>query len=115
MARTMSTAEVRANFADVVGSVHYTKEPVIVHRKGRPYAVVISPEDFERLQKAVKSDWAAVERIRERNAGKTEDEVLANVTAEVEAVRQEMYGEREQSPRPGISSRSAGADVAARP
>lgn len=97
MARTMSVAEVRANFADVLGSVHYTKEPVIVQRKGTPYAVVISPEDYERLQRAAESGWVAVERVRERNAGKTEDEVLADVTTEVEAVRREMYEERQRA------------------
>src|SRR5579859_8032642 len=97
MARSMSTAEVRANSANVLGSVHYTKEPVIVQRKGKPYAVVISPEDYEQFQRSVESDWAAVDRVRERNADKTEDEVLADIAAEVAAVRQEMYEERQRA------------------
>ncbi|MGH2531881.1 MAG: type II toxin-antitoxin system Phd/YefM family antitoxin [Thermomicrobiales bacterium] len=48
MARTMSSHEARANFGDVVGSVYYTGEPVVIARKGKPMAVVVSPADFER-------------------------------------------------------------------
>jgi hypothetical protein len=35
--------------------------------------------------------WAVVDQIRERNAHIDPDEILAEVTAEVEAVRQERY------------------------
>ena len=48
--RRMSVREARANFGDLLGSVHYTKEPVIVEKQGRPFAVVISTEDFEQLR-----------------------------------------------------------------
>jgi hypothetical protein len=35
--------------------------------------------------------WTVIDRIRERNADKDPDEVLRDVTAEVEAVRQVRY------------------------
>ncbi|MGH2531413.1 MAG: hypothetical protein ACRDJW_03805 [Thermomicrobiales bacterium] len=41
------------------------------------------------------TDWSVIDRIRERNKDKDPDEVLADVTAVVEEVRQELY-EREQ-------------------
>jgi prevent-host-death family protein len=50
MVRMMSTHEARANFGDLLGSVYYTGEPVMVARKGRPMAVLVSPADFARLQ-----------------------------------------------------------------
>jgi prevent-host-death family protein len=94
MVRTMSSREARANFAELLGLVYFTKEPVIVERKGKPYAVVISPEHFAALQKGLERVWATVDDIRERNTEYDPDDVLADVTAEVEAVRQEMYDER---------------------
>ena len=39
-------------------------------------------------------DWAVIERLQARNADVDPDEVLADVTAAVDEVRQEMYAER---------------------
>ena len=49
--------------------------------------------------KAEEWAWAAIEKVQERNADKDPDEVLADVTAEVEAVRQEMYEEQKAAKR----------------
>jgi prevent-host-death family protein len=89
--RHMSAREARANFGDLLGMVHYTKVPVIVEKKGRPYAVVISLEDYQRLQQDQEQAWAAVDRIRERNDNANPEDVLRDITNEVEAVRQERY------------------------
>ncbi len=86
--RRISARDARANFGDLLGSVYYTREPVIVEKNGRPFAVVICPEDFERLQQECKEAFEVIDRIRERNAEADPDEVLKDVTAEVEAVRQ---------------------------
>ena len=96
--RTMSAQQARANFADLLGSVYYTKEAVVVEKKGKPVAVVISPEAHEQLTQQDapwERFWQAVDRIRERNADKDPDAVLADVTQVVEEVRQERY-ERER-------------------
>lgn len=89
--RHISARDARANFSDLLGQVYYTKEPIIVEKKGRPFAVVISLEDFQRLQLEKDRAWAAVDRIRERNEDKDPDDVLRDVTSEVEAVRQERH------------------------
>ncbi|MCL5946825.1 MAG: type II toxin-antitoxin system Phd/YefM family antitoxin [Chloroflexi bacterium] len=90
-AQRMSAHEARARFSELIGQVYYTKEPVIVERKGKPFAVVISPEQFEALQQGTDQAWAAVDRLRERNRDKDPDDVVRDVTAEVEVVRQERY------------------------
>ncbi|TAK30922.1 MAG: type II toxin-antitoxin system Phd/YefM family antitoxin [Chloroflexota bacterium] len=97
LTKRMSARDARANFADLLGLVYYTKEAVIVEKKGKPVAVVISTEDYERLAKEREQDWAVVEKVRERNADKDPDEVLCDVTAEVEAVRQEIYEQKKPS------------------
>lgn len=102
MVRKLSVREFRANLSDTLGAVYYTNEPVIVEKNGKPVAAVISPKQWERLRQAVSDDaWEAIQHIRELNADKDPDEVYADVTGEVEAVRQEMYEERESERRYG--------------
>lgn len=63
----------------------------------------------ERHQLEEERAWAVVERVRDHNADKDPDEILADVTAEVEAVRQELY-ERRQAAKAvagGIRCRSS--------
>lgn len=92
MTKTVSAAEARANLGDVLNGVYYTKEPVIVQKKGKTVAVIISPEEYERYQRERDARaWAAMDALGERNADKDPDEVLAEVTVIVEEVRQERY------------------------
>jgi antitoxin YefM len=89
--RTVSITEARADLFDLLGTVHDTHETIIVERQGEPYAVVISPDQYERLHREQERAWATVDRIRARNADKAEEDVLADVTEEVEAVRRSLY------------------------
>jgi prevent-host-death family protein len=91
MVRKISPLDALASFGDVLDSVSSTREPVIVEEKGRPVAVIISPELFQRLQEEDERDWAIIEAVGARNADKDPDEVLAEVTAVVEEVRRERY------------------------
>jgi prevent-host-death family protein len=97
--RRMSTQEARANFSELLGLVYYTKEPVLVERRGKPFAVVISPDQYALVEKELERAWQTVDRVRERNADKNPEEVFKDVTATVEAVRQELY-EETRRPRP---------------
>ncbi len=96
MTKRFSVKDARANFSDLLGLVYYGKEPVIVERKGRPMAVLISPEQWERYQQTTKEQFfEAVERLRERNADKDPEEVERDVTRVVEEVRRERYERRQ--------------------
>ena len=94
--KTMSVREARAKFSDLLGSVHYTNQPVIIERNGKPYAVVISPAQFAAIEAQAKRDWELIERIGERNTHLDLDEAEAELTRIVEEVRQEMYEERQR-------------------
>ncbi|MCL4543686.1 MAG: type II toxin-antitoxin system prevent-host-death family antitoxin [Chloroflexi bacterium] len=89
MVRSVSVAQARAQLADLLGSVHYTQEPVVVEKKGKPFAVVISPEQYDRLRGEDERARQMVERARERHAAEQEEDVLAHVTVEVAAIRQD--------------------------
>ena len=97
MVKRVSSRDARANFSELLGTVYYTKEPVVVERKGKPYAVMISPELWAQMERRQHDAWAAIDRLRERNADKDPDAVLRDVTEVVEAVRQERYA-RQQRP-----------------
>ncbi len=47
---TISTAEARKKFADIVNRVAYGHEPVILTRRGEEIAALVSMEEFELLQ-----------------------------------------------------------------
>jgi prevent-host-death family protein len=91
MVKHMSSREARANFADLLGSVYYSGEAVVVEKKGKPVAVMISPAEYQALQEASARDWAVIDELRARNADKDPDEVFADVTAAVEEVRAERH------------------------
>jgi prevent-host-death family protein len=96
MTKTMSVREARSNFSEVLGSVHYTNEPVIVERNGKPYAVLVSPQMYRAMQAEEERDWKLINELRDRNAHLDPDEVFADITLAVEEVRQEMYDERQR-------------------
>lgn len=94
--KKMSSREARANFSELLGSVYYTKQPVMVEKKGKPVAVVVSPEQFSELEKIEAEGWAVIDELRERNKDEDPDEVLAEVTKIVDEVRQERYEKEQQ-------------------
>lgn len=86
--RRMTAKEARDNFADLLGAVYYGKEPVIVEKKGRPFAVVINPEEYLRYQKITKDKFfKTTKQIQMRNADFDEKEVLSDITRAVEDIR----------------------------
>ncbi len=50
MTTTISTAEARKNFADIVNKVAYGKESIVLTRRGQEVAALISIDELELLQ-----------------------------------------------------------------
>lgn len=87
LVKRMSAKEARDNFTDVLGLVYYSKEAVIVEKQGRPFAVVISPEDYERLIRERQERFAILDEIRAKNSDVTCEEAEADSAREVAALR----------------------------
>jgi prevent-host-death family protein len=51
MNKTITTAYARKNFADIVNTVAYGKEPVVLTRRGQEIAALISIEELQLLQR----------------------------------------------------------------
>jgi prevent-host-death family protein len=97
LVRRISAREARNAFSDLIGSVYYSKEPVIVEKQGRPFVVVISPEDYERLLKEREERFAILDELSARNRDVTPEEAEADAAREIAAYRKERRaGAREQ-------------------
>jgi len=89
MVKRLSAKEARDNFSDLIGSVYYSKEAVIVEKQGRPFAVVINPEEYEQFLRARQERFAALDRLRAKNPNLTPEEAEADALREVAAFREE--------------------------
>ncbi len=83
----LGAREARAQFADLLGRVHYRGDTVIVERSGKPMVAVIPIELYERLVAEREARFAILDRIREKLPDTPEEEVLADVAEAIEAVR----------------------------
>jgi len=50
MATTISTADARKNFANIVNKVAYGKEPIVLTRRGQKIAALVSMDELELIQ-----------------------------------------------------------------
>jgi prevent-host-death family protein len=94
MMQTIKASEARQNWGQLLNTVLRGKTRVLVEKSGIPVAAIVSADDLERLTQLEEQEQAAlalIERVQARNAGQDSDEVLADVTAEVESVRQERH------------------------
>jgi len=77
----MSVVEARRNFSELVTRVAYGGRRIVVERRGRPLAALISVQDLERLE------------VWERAYDTTQTRQLAAL-ARARAVREEILAER---------------------
>ena len=54
--KTVSIVDLRTNHADILGSVYFAGEPVMVEKHGKPIAVIISLKQWEECQEKQKED-----------------------------------------------------------
>ncbi len=83
----LGAREARAQFADLLGRVHYRGDTVIVERSGKPMVAVIPIELYERLVAEREARFAILDRIREKLPDTPEEEVLTDIAEAIEAVR----------------------------
>ena len=69
--KTLAATEAQNHFGELLDSAQ--QEPVTIHRKGQPVAVIMSVEDFERLQRfeEVEGEVRLAESLVDYRAGRT--------------------------------------------
>jgi prevent-host-death family protein len=87
MAKRMSAKDARSKFSDLLGTVNYGGEEVIVERSGRPVAAVIPVPVYERLVAERQTRFEVIERVRSRAPKASLEEIEADVRQAVAKVR----------------------------
>ena len=89
---TLPLSHVKAHLSEITDRVEGQHDRVVVTRKGRPAAVLLSPDDLESLEEtlAVLSDPELMRQIREGEAA-----VEAGDTATLEDLRADLKRRRD--------------------
>jgi prevent-host-death family protein len=97
--RTVSAAEARANFSEIITEAGYAGRETVIERNSRPVAVVIGYDEYEAFRafraehasarQAREARFAVYDRIKARNKG-VPPEVVEQIVAEaVQATRKQ--------------------------
>src|SRR3954453_20006152 len=88
----INVTEARDNLSEILGRVKFGEEIITIEKKGKPYAVIISPEQYAAFQKDARQQVGALlQKIHARNPDVSEQELTKDVAEETEAVRKALY------------------------
>ena len=87
MARHVGAKDARSKFSELIGSVRFGKEEVIVERSGKPSAAMIPMETYERLIAERRARFEILERVRSRLPDISSEEIDRDVAEAVSKVR----------------------------
>ena len=79
----LAIGEVKEQLSRVLRQLHETQRPIVVTQNGRPAAVLITPDDFDRLRELDQFLDAVHEGLADSEAGRVIDD--ASLTAELDA------------------------------
>ena len=92
MTNVVTVTQARDNLSEILGKVKFGEEIITIEKKGKPYAVIMSPEEYKRYKEVAKiALMETINKIQARNSQVSGEKVLKNVTQVVEEVRQERY------------------------
>ncbi|MBW2709262.1 MAG: type II toxin-antitoxin system prevent-host-death family antitoxin [Deltaproteobacteria bacterium] len=87
MAIRVSAREARNRFADIMGSIRYGGEEVIVERSGRPMAALIPVDTYERLVVERRTRFEVLDQIRSHLPDAAPGEIEKDVDQTIDALR----------------------------
>jgi prevent-host-death family protein len=87
MAKHVGAKEARSNFSDLIGSIRFGNEEIIVERSGKPMAAMIPVETYERLVAERRARFEVLDRIHARLSDTPPEEIEKDVADAVSEVR----------------------------
>ncbi|MBE9508158.1 MAG: type II toxin-antitoxin system Phd/YefM family antitoxin [Chloroflexi bacterium] len=87
MIEHMGAREARSKLADLLGSVHYGGQVVIIERSGKPMVAVIPVEMYQQVIAEREARFQVLDRIRSRVPDVPAEGVAQDVAEAVDAVR----------------------------
>jgi len=97
MKRTMSAMEARQHLGEILESVYYRGDEIVIERAGKPMAVVIPAERYQSMERSRERLFTLIDEIHQRNKDVPYEEVQADVDAAVREVRDETARQRSHS------------------
>jgi len=87
MLQTITTADARNNFANLLGGVYYGGKKYLIQKLGKPFAVLLNVEEYQKLEELRGSLFKEISVNRNKNKNISAREVEADVEEAVTAVR----------------------------
>lgn len=87
MKRTLSALEARKRLGEILESVYYRGDEVVIERAGKPMAVVIPVERYQSMERNRERMFELVEQAQERSRGVPYEVIEQEVAAAVREVR----------------------------
>jgi len=92
MTQTLKASAVRSNWSQLLNQVFRGETEVVVEKSGIPVAVIVSTQDYQKLQqikKAREKDFAVINRIRAVFRNQSPEEIEKRVNEAILQVRRE--------------------------
>ena len=91
MKRTVSAGEARKRLGEILESVFYRGDEVIIERAGKPMAVVIPVERYAGIESARDRAWEFIERAHKATADIPYEEIEKDIERAIAEVRGRPY------------------------
>ncbi len=102
MAKRISARDARAQFSEILGTVRFGKEAVIVEKQGKPMVAIVDIDLYERWQEEREARFKVFDEVRSKNRGRAPEEVEKEVAEAISEVREGarlLRGKRAQGGR----------------
>jgi prevent-host-death family protein len=90
MESVVGLTQAREKLSEIVESVQYNNDAYIISRHGRPAAAVVPVEVYESWKRQRKELFALIRHFQEASGPADPDEVLQEVVAAQQAIREEL-------------------------
>lgn len=87
MLQTITTANARNNFANLLGEVYYGGKKYLIQKLGKPFAVLLNVEEYQKLEELRESLFKEIAANRNKNKNVPLKEVETDIEEAVTAVR----------------------------
>ena len=85
--KTINALTARRNLGRLLEEAYYRGDEIVIERAGKPMAVLVSIEEFEKWQEQREKDFFVLDEVREANRNVEPKKVEKDVAATIKAVR----------------------------
>ncbi len=94
MTQRINATQARQEWSQLLNKVYRRETRVLVEKSGIPVAAIVSAHDLERLKRMEDEETRALDRMRAAFSDVTEEQIVKDVEAVVEEVREEERSRR---------------------